>query len=55
MKRLVILTLLLVISCTVLLAQGHDLPGVVARVKLTGQTQAIPPTLVFTPKSTGIA
>jgi hypothetical protein len=55
MKRVVSLLLLLVALCGLSFAQGRsDFPVVVARVKLVGQTQAIPPTTIFTPKSTGL-
>jgi hypothetical protein len=55
MKRaMVCLLLLLLVSCRISFAQRNDFPVVVARVKLTGQTEPIQRTLVFTPKSTGM-
>lgn len=56
MKRVVIsLLLLLFASCTLSWAQSRsDFPVVVKRVKLVGQSQEIPTTTIFTPKSTGL-
>lgn len=56
MKRVTLsLLLLLIVACNMSQAQSQrDLPVVVARLKLTGQTQTIPMTKIFTPKSTGM-
>ena len=56
MKRLTISVLLLLLtSCLTSVAQSRsDFPVVVKRFKLTGQTQRIPTTTIFTPRATGM-
>jgi len=48
------LLLSVVLSGTMSLAHTERNPVVEAKIRLTGQTQEIPPTTIFTPKSTGM-